>query len=558
MVRKFESTVAAIQLLRAKVLDVGGKFTRPYRDKLEALNAAVINQIAENSRLEKQIESLKEETGEVQNDVSTLQLTNELILKKKLTNISAELEDFLLEFDPKGDEKRDDIKSNREYLTNECDKIREMISNLKAEDQKLRENLRMIAEELSYSRSDAMVQGVHTLSSLLEQQLSQASLKSLPSQRSGKAVSLSSSSLATSASTLPSLEDSFSRPSAALSTHEEDLGESGGTNIARPKAPFLALFDPSARRNISGFGRIIVNILEFLGDGEIEQLGAMALDESIHADLLGGMKMVITEQQQQLELQRIQSLEKELLLESMERSAGEIWPPSPYSDNFEDRPEVAPAQTGLDAQVAQALRNMLAPSAVPSSVTASEIPPPRGSTGTRRPNSRTSRMLRRVIVEEGADKSVLPKLITSADLSPTRDTIVKHQQYSNHPPASSREMNYGSGSGRNMATKSVASTIRKRSVQQRPRSRPSLALLVSKDHVVSSYVGTLGAGPQADSSTSLSSASVCQIHDDSSLTPDISPSASQTVATVVVAIPPPPSAERRKSSLGVLRRSVNM
>jgi hypothetical protein len=530
MVRKFESTLSAIQLMREKVLDVGGKFTRPYRDKLEALNSAVISQLAENSRLEKLIESVREETEQTQHDTSTLQMTNELILKKKLLAISPELEDFLLELDPRGDEKREDIKSNREYLANECDKIREMIASLKAEDQRLRENLRMIAEELSYSRSDAMVQGVHTLSSLLEQQLSRVSLKSLPSQQSSnEKATCSSSSLASSSSSslhkasdisLPSLQDSLSRPSVVLSTHDEGLGEECNDSV-QPRAPFQALFDPSAGRNISGFGRIVVHILEFLGDAEIEQLGAMALDESIHADLLGGMQMVITEQQQQLELQRIQSLEHELLLESVQRSAKEMRPQ--LSQSFSGNPEAGsgPGSDGLDAQVVQALREMLIPSAVPRSVTVPEEEQVGGGVGTvsRRPNSRTSRLLRRVIVEEGADKSALPKLITSADLSPTpRDsmmtiTTLTKQPHSNHPPTNTsgalQEVDFGSGIGRKMTRKSVApvSTVRKESVQLRPRSRPSLALIVSKDHVVSSYVGTLGEGPLADSSASLSSAS---------------------------------------------------
>jgi hypothetical protein len=161
----------------------------------------------------------------------------------------------------------------------------------------------------------------------------------------------------------------------------------------------------------------------------------------------------------------------------------------------------------------------------------------------------------------------------------------------------------GQGQGRKS---SLASTVRRKEStgvagqgqQQRPRSRPSLALIVSKDHVVSSYVGTLGDSPApqllpqplaplADSSTSLSSSSASlsiadqdsphqrrrqrgrdregqgrghEITEDSSsssLSLSLTAMSPSSIGSGPGHVPqPPPGAERKKSSLGVLRRSV--
>lgn len=540
ILRKFESTMGTIQQLREKVLDVDGKFTRPFRNKLESLNAAVIAQIEENNNKEKFIKEVQGEIDSVQNDINTLKFTTELINKKKLASISAELEEFLLDLNPNGEEKRIEIKENMEYLKSEYEKVLEMTEDIKIEYKKVKENMRVITEELSYSRLDAKIQGVHTVTSLMEKQLRRVSSSSL-STASKNSHSTASSSVLRSDPSLPQALDVADTQSNEEEAHVDYIN------------PLGAIFDPSRQKDIMSFNRIIIKVLEYLGDAEIEQLGAMALDESIHADILGGMKMVITEQQNKLEMERIKSLEQEI-----DESVSDITSNQDISNN----------EISLNEKLTHAVQDIMKldnpkRDIPPSTSDEEDYLTSRGGIP-KRPNSRATRLLRRVIVEEGADQSALPKLITSSDLPSKNETaplmaITTIQKQTTSPKTAiipslkndGMSFQKGTDALRRLSKKtSIIHTIPRRE-SQGPVPTPKLALIVSKDHVVSSFIGKLKTieGSECTSMSSNSSTSLSHINDTISSTP--LPPKEPTP-------PPSTSSKIRKSTVGVLRRSVNI
>jgi hypothetical protein len=634
-IKNFEITFISLEKLREKILDVDGKYSKPFRDKLESLNSLVLSVLDENNQKMESLEKINSDILKFKNEINILKMTNDLILKKQIQFISKEFEDFLFtSFHSLGTERtREENEQNLQYLTKECQRISEMIQKIKEEYQKLKKKLNILTEELSYSRYDARVQGVHTISSILEQQLSRNSLlshtsddvsvkseKFLMKSPSASSSSSSSSLISSSSSTIVSHKASADHliPVAAVASggsvgegagrgagagggaggvrvqvraNEESDGLSVGLDsksslhlpsihesdeIKTPPAtntlsgPPRVAASSLAAHEVFGLQHIIAHILGYLGDAEIEQFGAMTLDESIQADLLGGMKLVITQQQQQLELRRMKSLEREIQESIGTSTSGDA--------GGEDDDERSTKSQLIDEQLARAVLDIMNPTLYGPQLREEQES---GIAGTsRRPNSRTTRELRRVKIEEGADISAFPKLLTSSDLQSSHTNkrespsmIMTTMSKNAHTSASTagttfqRVNEMKKLSKRSITSMTAAATARKDS--QRVAPNPSLALIVSQDHVVTSYVGTLGQKMDSTSTSNSASGLSSHTHSSSSLSQiqDSSTSSNQllqdSTTFVLSPSPPPPGAAavgvtNRKSSVGVLRRSIQI